>query len=304
MAQSNAALNTLTQALQSLTGSQDGSQPVGLPGLQQDTTQQTQQPPFDPNQLFEQLISTGLQNRNTPFSQRNHFADSVSRTSPLETDNQHPIESQATSQAIQNGADPSLLNMAKQYLGKNAYIGLCEAFVERMTQGAEGLYRSAADAWNQHQNKTQGLSGIQPGDAVYFAPDPSNGYNGHTGVYAGNNKFISATYNGVKEYDLNDWQKSTGQKVLGYVREGQHTPTPLRTNQPQQQPMQQPLQQTQQPVAPKPPQNVVKPQPVGPQKGPTFPSIPRPTLGSSSMQPSSATQNPFNSIFGAIRKLV
>lgn len=135
----------------------------------------------------------------------------------------HPTTAPATNQAIQAGADPSVLNKAKQALGNQDYTGLCEKFVE-MTQGTTGKYASAIDAWNKQgaDGKAQsGLQGIQPGDAIYFAPDKTNSGYGHTGVYTGDGNMISATNNGVKETPLSGWIKSTGQQILGYIPKGQ-----------------------------------------------------------------------------------
>lgn len=116
----------------------------------------------------------------------------------------------------------SILNTAAQYLGTNDFNNFCEAFVEQATQGHTGVYPSAIQAWMaQRNNAVVGTQGIQPGDTVYFSADKSNGGYGHTGIYIGNNQFISATYNGVKTADLSQWQKSTGQKLLGYVPSGQ-----------------------------------------------------------------------------------
>lgn len=134
---------------------------------------------------------------------------------------QHSQVAQATSQAVKNGADPTLLAKAQQTMGKQDYLGLCEAFVERITKGTEGIYASAIDAWNKQKPQAQtDLSKIQPGDTVYFGADKSNGGYGHAGVYLGNNKMTSATYNGIKESDLNEWQNQTGQKILGFIPTG------------------------------------------------------------------------------------
>lgn len=134
------------------------------------------------------------------------------------TQSSNPTENQATTQAIKSGANPGLLDRARQFLGQQAYIGLCQAFVEKATKGREGIYTSAIDAWKRQQDKARtNLADIRPGDAVYFAPDSSNGGYGHTGVYAGNGQFISATYNGIKQVNLNDWVKSTGQRLLGFI---------------------------------------------------------------------------------------
>lgn len=131
-----------------------------------------------------------------------------------------PTASQATVQAIQAGADPSDLAAAKKQLGDQDYIGYCESFVEGVTgEGWKGT--SAIDAWrNQSDKAVVGTKGIQPGDAIYFYPDESNQNFGHTGIYAGNNKFISATDNGIQQYDLNDWHDLTGQEILGYIPQG------------------------------------------------------------------------------------
>lgn len=203
-------LDQLMQALKTVA-------PGVVPQVAQPQGQQQQQ--LDPNQLFQSLITGAIQQKNSgkrpDYSQ---YQVPMDTPGTLMHEKSHPIESQATSQALANGADPNLLDRARQFLGKNAYVGLCEAFVERMTQGAEGIYRSAIDAWNQHQgSRQQGLAGVKPGDAVYFAPDASNQGYGHTGVYMGNGQFISATDNGIRQYNLNDWQKMTGQKLLGYV---------------------------------------------------------------------------------------
>lgn len=131
----------------------------------------------------------------------------------------------ATSSAIQAGAHPDLLAAARSQLGKKAYIGFCEAFVEQATRGQRGMFPSAIAAWNGQQNVARpGTNGMQPGDIVYFNADPSNQNFGHTGIYAGNNQFISATNNGIQQTDLDAWQKSTGQKLLGYVPNPKQVP--------------------------------------------------------------------------------
>ena len=97
------------------------------------------------------------------------------------------------------------------------FDGLCEAYAEQQKYGKTGIYPSAIAAWNNTENRVQGTSGLQPGDQIFFAPNTSNGNFGHTGIYQGNGKFTSATYNGVQTNDLNDWQKNTGQSFLGFI---------------------------------------------------------------------------------------
>lgn len=114
---------------------------------------------------------------------------------------------------------PQDISNAKQDLGDQSFAGWCESFAEKMA-GKPNMGKSASEAWDNFvsQGKAQtDLGNIQPGNLIYFAPDESNQGDGHVGIYEGDNKFISATYAGVQEWDLNDWQKQTGQQILGYV---------------------------------------------------------------------------------------
>lgn len=129
----------------------------------------------------------------------------------------------ATNIAVQAGADPAALVNAKHDLGVKDFIGLCERFVEQVSKGATGMFASAKDAFNQQKQQGQAqtdFSKMKPGDAIYFAADASNGGYGHTGIYSGNGKFISATNNGVQEHPIDQWSKSTGQKPVGFVPQG------------------------------------------------------------------------------------
>lgn len=108
--------------------------------------------------------------------------------------------------------------MSKQITGES-WDGLCQAWVEQQTLGHTGVYPSALSAWNQQQNKAvKGtLTGIQPGDLVYFDANSGNGGYGHTGIYRGNGQFVSATDNGIAINSIAEWQKGTGQNLLGYI---------------------------------------------------------------------------------------
>lgn len=110
----------------------------------------------------------------------------------------------------------------QQYLGSQAWDDYCQKFVEQALYGRSGMYASAIAAWNAQAHKAVGgINGAQPGDQVFFSPNAGNGGYGHTGIYMGNNQFLSATDQGVKQLDLNQWQRGTGQKLLGYVPSGQ-----------------------------------------------------------------------------------
>ena len=105
----------------------------------------------------------------------------------------------------------------KALIGNQAYDDLCEKFVEEAS-GLQTKYANAITAWtSQSKNAVQGLTGIQPGDTVYFSPNEGNGMNGHAGIYMGGNEFLSATDYGVATNDINNWTKSTGQQILGYI---------------------------------------------------------------------------------------
>lgn len=112
----------------------------------------------------------------------------------------------------------AIISAAAKHLGTQNFNNFCQAFVEKVTKGKTGIYPSAITAWQQQQNKAvSGTRGMKPGDVIYFSPNASNQGYGHTGIYVGNNKFISATGKGVAEVDLSQWQQMTGQQLLGYV---------------------------------------------------------------------------------------
>ena len=123
----------------------------------------------------------------------------------------------ATAHAIAAGASPKDLEIARQYMGQSKFIGYCQSFVRQVTGGrTQGA--SAIEAWNNAKQKVAGsVQGMQPGDLVYFSPNASNSGYGHTGIYAGNGQFVSATDKGIRQAGLGEWIKATGQKLLGYV---------------------------------------------------------------------------------------
>lgn len=122
----------------------------------------------------------------------------------------------AAAQALHAGANPTTLELARKYMGQKNFIGYCQSFVRQVT-GGRTTGASAIQAWTKAPQKVSGIMGIQPGDLVYFDANKSNRGYGHTGIYEGNGKFISATDNGIKSSDIFGWLKSTGQKLLGYV---------------------------------------------------------------------------------------
>ena len=97
------------------------------------------------------------------------------------------------------------MNWAKSQLGSHNWDGYCEVFVEN-AYGTQYRFPTAQAAYNQlHQS-----SNMSPylGALVWFVPNNGNGWNGHVGIYIGNNQFISATYNGVQTNNITTWSNN------------------------------------------------------------------------------------------------
>ncbi len=127
-------------------------------------------------------------------------------------------------QKLNAKSTPADVLAAKKDIGRQDENGWCEQWQEQASD-SPNMGTSAANAWTNYEQNQQakpGLQGAKPGDLVYFAPDDSNQGDGHTGIITSMDpkegmKFISATDNGVKEYNLNEWQQLTGQQLLGHV---------------------------------------------------------------------------------------
>ena len=98
--------------------------------------------------------------------------------------------------------------------GHNTY---CETFAEQMTDGrnwgpsAAAAFGNRAQAGQAVSDPT--LSGVQPGDLVYFGGSGENGGYGHVGIYTGNGRITSATVNGIQNYPISAFSAP----VLGYA---------------------------------------------------------------------------------------
>jgi phage-related protein len=85
-------------------------------------------------------------------------------------------------------------------LGSQDWNWLCQRFVE-MAFGTSGKYPSA---WSAAQALMTNRGGNPPRNSlVFFRPDSTNANFGHVGISLGDNRFISATANGVRIDDLN-----------------------------------------------------------------------------------------------------
>lgn len=131
---------------------------------------------------------------------------------------QDPGVAPAALTALRAGANPEVLDKAKKYLDSQDFIGLCERYVEKVTKGVTGLYSSAIDAFNKQKDQVRtDFQNMPAGSQIFYAPDQSNQGYGHTAIALGNGRQIGAQNNGVKESDIAQWQKATGQQILGYL---------------------------------------------------------------------------------------
>lgn len=128
----------------------------------------------------------------------------------------HPQVPVAAVEAIKAGGDVQALDKAFKMLGQDAFVNLCQGFVQSVG-GSNGAFDSAIDAYKaQQQNAKPGLQGAQLGDQVFFGPTKDNPY-GHTGLISGDNTFVSATPTGIKNLNIADWEKYSGEQLLGTV---------------------------------------------------------------------------------------
>lgn len=98
-----------------------------------------------------------------------------------------------------------------------AYSGLCLKFVDDKQGNTARQPTAIADYQANAQAGNISTSEKIPANArVYFAPDDSNGGNGHVGISNGDGSFTSATDNGIKTFAIKEWEKYTGQKFIGY----------------------------------------------------------------------------------------
>jgi cytochrome c5 len=153
------------------------------------------------------------------------LATNMDNTSPF-TDSQYAQTASAPSSQpsspftdSQYTQNPDDVNAARKLSGSQNYDGLCEAFVEKVA-GLPNMGASAAQAWDKWVQQGKASSDYHkapPGSLIYFAPDKSNGGDGHVAITDGKGNIIGATDTGVQAYPLKDWIAMTGQKVLGVV---------------------------------------------------------------------------------------
>ncbi len=147
--------------------------------------------------------------------------------SGLDTQSAKPATSDSYFSGLNSSSNTQDVKLAQSDLGDQSYDNYCQEFVDNVLgTPAQNRALTAKDAWSNYQQTgqaTTGTDGIQPGDIVYFTPT-AKVPEGHTGIYTGNNNFVSATWNGVENNNLDKWQKTTGQQVLGYVKNPENLP--------------------------------------------------------------------------------
>ena len=120
------------------------------------------------------------------------------------------------SQAMASVAPNSPAGKIGQSIATPAYAGLCLKWVDDQ-QGTSQRQPSAIMDFQANQDKIQTSNKIPSGARVYFAPDASNNNDGHVGIANGDGSFTSATDNGVKTYNIQEWEKYTGQQFIGWA---------------------------------------------------------------------------------------
>lgn len=172
--------------------------------IQQALQQNSQDPTAQSQAIFKNILA-----------ENQHLIKEPNR-SPMQPNNQAQI-AQAMATLDPNGSSLAQHGAA---LDGHEFNGLCEAYAEQQLTGHQGIYPSAIAAYQdqaQKGNINTSSDNIPKGAQVFFNADNSNGGFGHTGISNGDGTFTSATYNGVKTFNLSDWEKDTGQQYLGYA---------------------------------------------------------------------------------------
>lgn len=112
-------------------------------------------------------------------------------------------------------------------MSQSQWNGMCEAWLEQQEYGHTGVFPSAIAAANHYATSGQlksGLQGAKPGDMLFFGANSGNGNDGHAAKFLGydqqgNPMMQSATYNGVQNSNVANWNSSVA-PLLGYVSMG------------------------------------------------------------------------------------
>lgn len=114
---------------------------------------------------------------------------------------------------------PQDVRNAEEVTGTHDLDGWCEHAVEQW-DNLPNMGRTANEAWQNWSSQGKAYQNIDQapvGSLIYFAPDQSNRGAGHVAISLGKGNMISATYQGVRQDNVNDWMTRTGQQPLGFV---------------------------------------------------------------------------------------
>lgn len=134
------------------------------------------------------------------------------------SDTAAPPTTNLSADALKKQATAAL--WAVQQIGSQAWNEMCQLFVEQ-TYGTDKRFLTAKAASNDliprfGQSGADNLKNAPLGALVYFSADPTNGYDGHAGIYVGNGQMVSATPSGVQKTDILG-DPYYGQRYVGWA---------------------------------------------------------------------------------------
>jgi len=162
-----------------------------------------------------------------PFTVRDTYKD-VSTSDYLKGTSASPTANNSNLVAPKHTASKEMVGIAKSYIGVNAYHygGFdCSKFVQDVARKyGVGIPRDTASqmAWFRRKGRfSSSLSGIQPGDPIYFRSSAS-GSGRHVGIYIGHGKMIDNSGRGIPIAV----RSIAGRNVIGYGSMGGLGPKP------------------------------------------------------------------------------
>lgn len=149
---------------------------------------------------------------------------------------------QSNTQAVYTSASVNQVNTiistARSLIGSSGYNGYCQRFVRNCYEAA-GIYANqvaftALEGWSMWKVSTR-QDNIPIGACVYFQGYGYSWEYGHVAIYLGNGYVIDATYQGVSERKITNWQGylgwgyQAGIAPTGWVQTPSPAPTPPTT---------------------------------------------------------------------------
>ena len=169
-------------------------------------TDPTQQPPQDQGPTPEDT----LQATNSALLKKKKLANQQLNNS---------FSPAQISQAMSQVAPSSPAGKVGKAIATPAYAGMCLAWVDDQQGNKTSRQTSAYNDYlaNAQQGKVSTSNKIPSGARVYFSPDASNNGDGHVGIANGDGSFTSATDNGIKTFSIKEWEKYSGQSMIGWA---------------------------------------------------------------------------------------